>query len=260
MKSSNKYVAAVVDIANFLDRDFSNLFEKISTVINNINADIVAVINIHRKDLLEKMELLSVIFKKHSVTVYFATSETDIEVAKFAIRKSNLNNGKVLVATGDISLMHTIASFLGNDKVGFLSDKNNSSTNIHSLTKMGYSVYIEDIISRKEGVINKILHISPNHIRRARGYSLPEEIENQIIQSLPKNIDELKEFVEKNNLMNNMDNFKIMITSLILRDKMKLYHDRERDIINLLPSNKQLEPKFKSNKVSKCCDVAAFKK
>lgn len=94
-KPKESFIATVVDLANFLDRDLANLFEKIYVTTNNANADIIAIINIHRKELIEKIDTIANIFRKFSVLVYFATSETDIEVVKFATRKANFGIGKV---------------------------------------------------------------------------------------------------------------------------------------------------------------------
>ncbi len=234
------YIAAIVDVANFMDRDLTNLFEKVFVITNNANADIIAIVNIHRKEIIEKIETIANIFKKFSVLVYFATSETDIEVTKFAMRKINLGIGKVLVATGDFGLIQTIASFVSPEKVGFFIDKNNIPSQIHSLTQIGYSVRIADIISKKEGLIRRLIHVSPNYIRRARNYSLPDEIEEKILSVLPKTTEELKAFIEQNNLMNNIDNYKVELASLAIRNKVKFFHDKEKNIVTVLPvSSKQ---------------------
>lgn len=240
-KPKESFIATVVDLANFLDRDLANLFEKIYVTTNNANADIIAILNIHRKEVIEKIEIIANIFKKFSVLVYFATSETDIEVAKFATRKANLGMGKVLVATGDYGLIQSITTFLTPDKVGFFIDKSNVPSQIHAFSQIGYSIRISDIISKKEGLIRRLIHVSPNLIRRARNYSLPQEVEAQILSVLPKEMNELKNYIEKNNLMNNIDNFKVELASLAIRDKVKFYHDKEKNTVTILPKRKESE-------------------
>lgn len=240
-KPKESFIATVVDLANFLDRDLANLFEKIYVTTNNANADIIAIVNIHRKELIEKIDTIANIFRKFSVLVYFATSETDIEVVKFATRKANFGIGKVLVATGDYSLIQSITTFLTPDKVGFFIDKSNVPSQIHAFSQVGYSIRVSDIISKKEGLIKRLIHIPPNFIRRARNYSLPQEIEEKILSVLPKEMNELREYIEKNNLMNNIDNFKIELASLAIRDKVKFYHDKEKNTVTVLPKRKESE-------------------
>lgn len=218
-KERKSYSTCVVDFANFLGCDFTNVFEKASYICNNENADIVIVVNSKRKDFFEKLDVLSHVFKRFGVSVYFAVGETDIEILRFVSKKINQGNN-VLFMSSDYGLIETIANSFTPNQVSFFVDAKNSPSLIENIKRKGYEIYFGNILTKKEGVIKRVLKMRAQEVRMARGYTLKKPLEDYLIGLLPMSLSSLMQTAIKSGHFKDGLSVKMALASLCLKNEI----------------------------------------
>lgn len=223
LKDAQVFNSCVVDYANIYSLDLTDSFAKIRNLSNNYDLDFSIVVNIKRKDFFDRLDAISLVFKKFSSGVYFANGETDVEILRVLSRKIK-HYGNAILFTGDYAIIEAAANSHTPRQVAFVCNESFVSENIESIRKRGYSLFVLNFITKKEGVLKRILKLRTNEIKNARGYHLSEDKEKYLLSLIPNDLSFIvKKAVEEERVFKDSLVLKYALINLCMRNKIDFY-------------------------------------
>lgn len=232
--------ACVVDYANVCSLDLTDSFTKIRNISGNLDLDFSVVVNIKRKDFFDKLDAISLVLKKFSSAVYFANGETDVEVLRVLSKKIK-HYGNAILFTGDYTIIEAAASSHSPHQVAFVCNESFVSSNIDSIKRRGYDLFVLNFITKKEGVLKRILKLKSSEIKLARGYCLSEDKEKYLMSIIPDELNNIiKKAIEEQRMFKDALNVKYALISLCMKNKID-FHVNGNGEVKVRPKNPSLQ-------------------